>query len=152
MTTHKARGFIITGALALGIAAGAAGIAGAATGSSSTGSSQAGTPPTFVANGSSHRPPGGAMGDPAQMSHGPGETLLSGSAAAKAKTAALAAVPGATVVRLETDSGPAAYEAHLRKADGTYVTVKLDRTFHVTGTQSGFGGAGPGPGSGGGAA
>ena len=152
MTTHKERGFIVTGALELGIAAGAAGIAGAATGGSATGSSQAGTPAAFVANGSSHRPPNGAMGDPAQMSHGPGETLLTGAAAAKAKAAALAAVPGATVVRVETDSGPAAYEAHLRKSDGTYVTVKLDGSFHVTGTQSGFGAGGPPPGSGGGTA
>lgn len=135
MTTHKARGLIVTGALALGIAAGAAGVAGAATGSSA------------------HRPPSGAMGNPAQMSHGPGETLLTGSAAASAKAAALQAVPGATVIRVETDSGPAAYEAHLRKPDGTYVTVKLDRSFHVTGTQSGFGGGGgPRPGPGGGAA
>ena len=92
------------------------------------------------------------MGNPAQMSHGPGETLLTGSAAASAKAAALQAVPGATVIRVETDSGPAAYEAHLRKPDGTYVTVKLDRSFHVTGTQSGFGGGGPRPGLGGGPA
>ena len=134
MPTHRARGLIITGALALGIAAGAAGVAGAATG------------------GSSHRPPAGAIADPAQMRHGPGETLLTGSAASKAKAAALAAVPGATVIRVETDSGPAAYEAHLRKSDGTYVTVKLDRSFHVTGTQSGFGGGGPRPAPGGGQA
>jgi hypothetical protein len=134
MTTHRARGLIVTGALALGIAAGAAGVAGAATGRSA------------------HRPPGGAMGNPVQMSHGPGETLLTGSAAASAKAAALHAVPGATVIRVETDSGPGAYEAHLRKPDGTYVTVKLDRSFHVTGTQSGFGSGGPRPGPGGAAA
>lgn len=34
----------------------------------------------------------------------------------------------------------AAYEAHLRKADGSYVTVKLDKAFHVTGRDSGVGG------------
>jgi hypothetical protein len=48
------------------------------------------------------------------MSHGPGETLLSGSAASRAKAAALAAVPGAKVIRVESDSGGAAYEAHCR--------------------------------------
>ena len=58
-------------------------------------------------------------------------------------------MPGATVIRVETDSGPAAYEAHLRKSDGSEVTVKLDRTFHVTATQSGFGSGGPQPPSGG---
>jgi len=53
-------------------------------------------------------------------------------------------VPGATILRVETDSGGAAYEAHMRKADGTYVTVKFDRNFTVTGTDRGFGGPGPG--------
>jgi len=123
--TSKARAWIVTGALALGVAGGAAGVAAAAS------------------NGSTARPP--APGNPAQMSHGPGETLLTGSAATKAKAAALAAVPAATVIRVETDSGPAAYEAHLRRSDGSEVTVKLDRAFHVTATQSGFGGGGPQP-------
>ena len=74
------------------------------------------------------------------MTHGPGETLLTGATASKIRAAALAAVPGATVIRVETDSDGAAYEAHLRKADGSYVTVKLDKGFHVTRTDSGFGG------------
>jgi hypothetical protein len=75
------------------------------------------------------------------MAHGPGETLLTGDAAAKAKAAALAAVPGATVIRVETDSsGASTYEAHLKKSDGSYVTVELDSSFKVTGTESGFGG------------
>jgi hypothetical protein len=132
MIRTTATRWIVTGAVALGVAAGAAGVANAASGGSSTGPS------------SSHaRPP--AMGDPAQMSHGPGETVLTGSAAAGAKAAALGAVPGATVVRVETDSGPAAYEAHLRRSDGSYVTVKLDKGFHVVATQSGFGAGGPRP-------
>lgn len=73
--------------------------------------------------------------------------LLTGTAAAKARAAALAAVPGATVIRVETDSGDAAYEAHMQKADGSYVTVEMDSSFHVTGRESGFGG-GPPPGTG----
>jgi hypothetical protein len=73
------------------------------------------------------------------MIHGPGETLLTGSTAASVKQAALAAVPGATVIRVETDSSGAAYEAHLTKADGTQVTVKLNSAFKVTDTESGFG-------------
>jgi hypothetical protein len=144
MTRHRARAWIATAALGLGVAAGAAGVANAASGGSSTAASQGTTPPTFVAGGS-QAPKGGPMGNPATMSHGPGETLLTGSAAAKAKAAALAAVPGATVIRVETDSGPAAYEAHLRRSDGSYVTVKLSSSFHVIATQSGFGSGGPVP-------
>jgi len=77
------------------------------------------------------------------MPNGPGETLLTGDDAAKAKAAALTAVPGATVIRVETDSGDAEYEAHLKRADGTMVTVLMDADFTVTGTEAGFGG-GPG--------
>jgi hypothetical protein len=77
------------------------------------------------------------------VTHGPGEALLTGANAAKTKTASLAAVPGATIIRVETDSGGATYEAHMKKADGTDVTVKLDSNFKVTATQSGFGSGGP---------
>jgi hypothetical protein len=134
MIANTARTWVVTGALALGAVVGAAGIANAATGSS--GSANA---PTFAANGPTGPPPAGA-GNPATMTHGPGETLLTGSAASSAKAAALAAVPGAKVIRVETDSAGAAYEAHLQKSDGSYVTVKLDKGFHVTATQPGFGG------------
>jgi len=134
MIANAARTWVVTGALALGAVVGAAGIANAATGSS--GSANA---PTFAANGPTGPPPAGA-GNPATMTHGPGETLLTGSAASSAKAAALAAVPGAKVIRVETDSAGAAYEAHVQKSDGSYVTVKLDKGFHVIATQPGFGG------------
>src|SRR6187200_1187912 len=39
--------------------------------------------------------------DPATMRHGPGETLLTDGTASKVKAAALAAVPGGTVIRVE---------------------------------------------------
>ena len=135
MIANTARTWVVTGALALGAVIGVAGIANAATGSSGSANQAA---PVFAANGPSG--PRTGDGNPATMSHGPGETLLSGSAASSAKAAALAAVPGAKVIRVETDSAGAAYEAHLQKSDGSYVTVKLDRSFHVTATQSGFGG------------
>jgi hypothetical protein len=136
MIANTARTWVVTGALALGAVIGAAGIANAATGSSGSTNPAA---PAFAANGPSGPPPAGA-GNPATMSHGPGETLLTGSTASKVQAAALAAVPGAKVIRVETDSAAAAYEAHLQKSDGSYVTVKLDRSFKVTATQSGFGG------------
>ena len=71
--------------------------------------------------------------------HGPGgrgdERPLTGDNAAKAKAAALAKVPGGTVLRTETDGEGGGYEAHVRKSDGTEVEVKLDRQFKVTGVE-----------------
>ena len=52
---------------------------------------------------------------------------------------AQAAVPGGTVYRVEADSGDAAYEAHMTKADGTRVTVKFDSNGTVTGVEDGMG-------------
>ncbi len=50
------------------------------------------------------------------------ETPLTGSDAEKATAAAKEAVPGGTIIRVETDSdGEASYEAHVRKTDGTEV-------------------------------
>ena len=132
----RARKWLVTGAIAGGVALGAAGIANAATGASSVTA-------TAAAPSSASAAPAAAAPDPATMSHGPSETLLTGTTAAKVKAAALAAVPGATVIRVETDSAGSPYEAHLRKSDGTDVTVKVDASFKVTATQSGFG-AGPG--------
>ena len=93
-----------------------------------------------------------SSGAPAASRHGaapvrPDETQLSGSDAAKAKAAALKAVPGGTVYRVETDAGDAAYEAHMTKADGTLVTVKMDKTFTVTAIEDGMGKGDPKPGN-----
>jgi hypothetical protein len=121
-------GFITAGLLAGAILAGTH-VAGAATTSASTAAATA-------------RPVAGQV-NPATMTHGPGETLLTGTNADKAKAAALAAVPGGTIIRVETDSAGSPYEAHVRKSDGSIVTVKLDASFKVTSIQSGFG-AGPG--------
>ena len=136
----------MTGAAALGVAVGAAGIAGAATnGSSSTSDSTATTVP--AANGSSGNSGSASVPDPRSMPNGPGETLLTGTTAEKVTAAAQAAVPGATVIRVETDSEGAAYEAHMQKSDGSVVTVKFDSNFSVTDTIDGFG---DGPGGAGG--
>lgn len=80
---------------------------------------------------------------------GPGgseETLLTGDDAAKATAAAQEAVEGGTVLRVETDSD-GVYEAHVRKADGTEVEVKMDKDFTVTSVEEFTGGHhGRGPG------
>jgi len=66
-----------------------------------------------------------------------GEKALTGTDLATAKAAALKAVPGATVFRVETDADGATYEAHLTKADGSDVTVKFDKSMKVTAIQDG---------------
>jgi hypothetical protein len=81
-------------------------------------------------------PPSGASGAPKQRSD---EKVLTGTDAEKAKAAALKAVPGATIDRVETDADGAVYEAHLTKPDGTKATVKFDKDFNVTAVQAGMG-------------
>ena len=122
-------GLLATGAVAGGVL-GIAHVAGAATPTATASSPTAATAP---AN----------MRDPATVAHGPNETLLTGTTAEKVAAVAKAAVPGATIIRVETDSAGSPYEAHMKKADGTYVTVKVDKNFKVTSTETGFG-RGPG--------
>jgi hypothetical protein len=116
-------GLVASGLLAGGILAGSQ-IASAQSGTSSTTSS--GTAAGSTAN-------------PATVKHGPGETLLSDGTATKVRAAALAAVPGGTIIWVETDSAGSPFEAHVRKADGSIVTVKIDKNFKVTSTESDFG-------------
>jgi hypothetical protein len=117
------------------IAVGASAIAGAASNSGSTSG-------TTGSQGNGNTRPG----NPATLSHGPGETLLTDGDATKVKQAALDKVPGATVLRVETDSDGSPYEAHLQKSDGTEVTVKVNKQFEATAVENGFGAGGP-PGS-----
>jgi uncharacterized membrane protein YkoI len=87
----------------------------------------------------------------ANQGHTP-ETPLTGSDAEKATAAAKEAVPGGTIIRVETDSdGEASYEAHVRKSDGTEVVVLMDDGFNVTSVEefAGRGGRGGGGGRGG---
>ena len=72
------------------------------------------------------------------------ETPVTGSKAATLKAAALKAVPGATVLRIETDSDGAAYEVHLKKTDGTRVTVKFNAALQQTTVETDTGRGGHG--------
>ena len=120
-------------ATTVGAALGGAAIAGAATNTTaSTSAASASTSATSTA--------ANAAPNPATVAHGPGETLLTGTTADQVKAAALAAVPGGTIIRVETDSAGSPYEAHVTKSDGTVVTVKVDANFKVTKTEQGFGG------------
>jgi uncharacterized membrane protein YkoI len=79
-------------------------------------------------------------GNPSKGGHtanGITETVLTGDKATKATAAATAAVPGGTLERVETDAEGATYEAHVTKADGSQVTVKLDANFKVTSIEQG---------------
>jgi hypothetical protein len=95
--------------------------------------------PTADPNG--RTPRDGAAFDPAMGGHvgqnGVKEELLTGDTAEKVKAAALAAVPGGTVERVENDAEGSPYEAHKTKADGSHVTVKLDSGFAVTSVEDG---------------
>ena len=70
-------------------------------------------------------------------SNGSKEELLTGDTATKVTAAALAAQPGATIDRVETDAEGAAYEAHITTADGSHKTLKFDTAFNVTATEDG---------------
>jgi uncharacterized membrane protein YkoI len=70
---------------------------------------------------------------------GNGETAVTGANAATLKAAALKQVPGATVEDVTTDSGDAAYEVHLKKADGTDVTAKFDKNLAFVAVEDGHG-------------
>jgi uncharacterized membrane protein YkoI len=82
----------------------------------------------------------GRFGGPGRGPGGaPGETVVTGSKAATLKAAALAKVSGGTVDVVSTDSGDAAYEVHMTKADGTHVTVKFDKNLKFVGVEDGMG-------------
>ena len=77
--------------------------------------------------------PGGSVDE--SKSQRPDEHLLTGDTASKVRAAALAKYPGATVLRVETDSD-GVYEAHLQTTDGRRVTVEVNKAFKVTGEEA----------------
>jgi len=89
--------------------------------------------------------PPGAPGAPAQhdpskgghTANGITETLLTGDTATKVSAAAQGAVPDGTIQRVENDAEGAPYEAHMVKADGSQVTVKVNADFSVANIESG---------------
>jgi hypothetical protein len=118
---------IALAAIAVGLTAGSYGIASAAGGSGSGSSSSQ--------SAAAQNPWGHQRSD---------ETLLTGDTAAKVRQLALAKVPGGTIVRVETDAdGNAAYEAHMVKADGTPITVYVNKQFQVVSVQTGMPRPGP---------
>ena len=64
------------------------------------------------------------------------EQPLTGDTKTKVEAAVLAAYPGATIERSETDNG-GVYESHITTTDGDELTVLVGEDFSVTGTQTG---------------
>jgi len=123
---------LMVGSIAVGLAAGSYGLASAA-------SNDSGSSPGTSSGGPATRPAtpappgqGGPGGSPPWGGQRSDETPLTGDTASKVEAAAKAKVPGGVVVRVETDAdGHAAYEAHMTDADGTPVTVYVDKEFQV---------------------
>src|SRR4051812_16960481 len=97
---------------------------------------------------------GNTTSSPSGTQTRPQREALSSDVAAKVKAAALAKVPGATVVRTEA-GGPynSAYHAHIKTSDGTQKVVLVNASFEATdvvadqgrgGGKGGHGGHGPG--------
>ena len=126
----------------------AAGLVSGAVLASSLGASADTTSPTPSTSASSGSGAGTGTARPGPGGSAPvrsDEQEVTGTKAATLKAAALKAVPGGTVIRVETDAGDAAYEVHMKKADGTLVTVKFDQNLKVTATEAGMGQGDPAP-------
>jgi len=124
----------------LGLVLGAGALAGAASLASAQTATTSATQPSISQTAPQFDPhKGGHIG-----ANGVKEVLLTGDQATQATNAALAANPGATIERVETDAEGAVYEAHIVKADGTHATVKFDQNFNITSTETGPGSGGHG--------
>ena len=117
---------LLVGAAVVGAMLGTAGVAVAQTSA---------TPTTDPAATQSAPAPDSAPADRSQAVH-PGEELLTGDVASKVADAARGAVADGTVDRVETDAEGSPYEAHVTKADGSHVTVKVSDDFSVTGVET----------------
>jgi len=127
-------GLLAAGAISGGILATA--LSASASGNTST---AAASTVSSLAGGAKTPGPGGAQ--PVRSD----EKSVPGATAATLRAAALTAVPGASVYRIETDAGDGAYEVHMKKADGSLVTVKFDKDLKVTKVESGMGAGDPAP-------
>lgn len=141
-TRNRKRAALTVGLLAAGVAAGAIGATAIGASAESTSGSQPAVSTSSGSPGAANQPPNGGRGSAPVRTD---EKSVSASTAATLKAAALKAVPGGTVYRVETDAGDAAYEAHMTKADGSLVTVKFDKNLKVTKVEAGMGQGDPAP-------
>jgi len=78
------------------------------------------------------------VGDPTKQRSD--ETIVTGAKADTLTAAAKAKVAGASVIRVETDADGAAYEVHMKKADGSLTTVLFNSDLSVKSVEQGMGG------------
>ena len=132
---RKLRSKLAVGAAIGGAAIGGAAIANAASSPSTTSATSTTTP----------APSQSRQGFPAPgtAAHEDAEKPVTGTAAAKARAAAVRAVGGGTAGPVTTDFTGSGYETTVTKSDGTKVEVHLDTSFKV---MQGPGGHGEGPG------
>jgi len=86
--------------------------------------------PTATSSTGQRAPMGNGNTDPTKPMRSD-DKLLTGDVAARVTAAAKAKEPGASIQRVETDSD-GVYEAHMVRADGTRVTVQVDKAYAVT--------------------
>jgi hypothetical protein len=125
-------GLVAAGAVAGGILASSIGANAATPATTAAGTTAATTAPP-AATSPTNPGPGGA--NPVRSD----ESLATGTTLDTLKAAALKAVPGATIIRIESDSGDGVWEAHMTKSDGSLVTVKFDKSLTVTQVEQGMG-------------
>lgn len=132
----KARALTLigAGAVAGGILAGTLS-ANAATDNSSGSSSSSSSAPS---SGSQSAPANRFSSTPVRSDEKSVDPTLAATLTQKAE-----AKTGGTVYRVETDADGAAYEAHVKKSDGTLVTVTFDKDGTITGVEDGMGAGGP---------
>jgi hypothetical protein len=139
---RKGRGrWAAVGLLAVGVLAG--GIVSSAMSASAATTATAPAAVTATAANPAAPQGGGGIGGAAPVRSD--EKQITGANAATLRAAALKAVPGATVVRIESDAGDAAYEVHMTKPDGSVVTVKFDKNLTVLRVETGMGKGDPAP-------
>jgi hypothetical protein len=121
--------------LATGAAVGAAAIGGAAianAATSTTSSSSSGTASSQQAAGPSSRGMPAFHGPaPGSAAHEDAEKSVTGTAAAKAKAAAIKAVGGGTAEEVTTNFTRNGYEVIVTKSNGSRIEVHLDSSFNA---------------------
>jgi hypothetical protein len=126
------RSALATSAAVGAAAVGGAAIADATTSGTTTSASNPGPPATFAASSSQPRP---AFNGPAHgnAAHEDAEKPVTGTAAAKAKAAAVKAAGGGTATDVTSDFTGHGYEVTVKRSNGSTVEIRLDDSFNADG-------------------
>lgn len=125
MNNRKLRSKLVTGAAVGTAVVGGAAIANATTSSSTTTQSKSSTPTTS----SSQTRPAFNGSAPGTAAHENAEKPVTGTAATKAKAAAVKAAGGGTATAVTTGFTGNGYEVTVKKSDGSTVEIHLDNSF-----------------------